>query len=79
MPITSAGLTPIFVDERLRDAGRDDRRQRDREVAEAGLERGEPDHLLHVERKEEEHPEDRRAEQQPDHVRARHRPAAEEV
>ena len=53
--------------QRLGHAGGDDRGQRDREVADAGLDRREAEHLLHVEGEQEEHPEHHRR-------RARSRP-----
>ena len=75
----STGFTPGLRDERLRGARGDDRRQRDREVADAGLERREAEHLLHVEREQEEHAEDDRPQPEADDVRAGRRPPAEEA
>ena len=73
------GLDAELRHERLRDARRDDRRQRDGEVADPGLERREAEDLLHVEREQEEHPEDDRAEPEADDVRPGRRPLAEEA
>jgi hypothetical protein len=65
--------------EALRDGGRDDDRQRDGEVADAGLHRREAQHLLHVERKQEEDPEDDGSQAEADHVRARQRAPLEDA
>ena len=72
------GLDAQLGDETLRDRGGDDDRQRDGEVAEAGLHRREAQHLLHVERQQEEHPEDHRPQAEADDVRARERAPLED-
>ena len=64
--------------ERLGHAGRDDCRQGDGEVADPRLHRREAEHVLHVQRKQEEHPEDRHAQEEADHVGAGQRAAPED-
>ncbi len=60
------------------DPGGDDDPEREGQVGEAGVDRAVAEHLLHVERDEEEHREQRRADQEPDDVGARQGPEAED-
>src|SRR6476646_8129346 len=71
-------LEPDFGHQAGGDPGREDDRDRQRQVGEAGLDRAEAEHLLHVERDEIEHREERGADQDPDHVGAGDRPQAED-
>src|SRR6266511_802923 len=66
-------------DERLGDPRGDDGGQCDGQVADAGLQGREAEHLLHVEREQEEHSEHHRPQAEADHVRGRRRPPAEEA
>src|SRR3954447_23430880 len=59
-------------------AGRHDDPEGQRQVGEAGLQRAVAEHVLHVERHEEEHREQRHRHQQRDHVGARQRPVPED-
>ena len=65
-------------DELAAEPRRDDDRQRQRQVGEAGVDRAVAEHLLHVEGDEEEHREQRGAEQEPDDVRAGQGPQPED-
>src|SRR5215218_8180669 len=71
-------LEPDLGHQARGDPGREDDRDRQRQVGEAGLDRAVAEHLLHVERDEEEHREERGADQDPDHVGAGDRPQAED-
>ena len=77
-PVISTGLKPTLVTRAGRDAGRDDDADRQRQVREPGLERVVAEHLLHVQRDEEEHREQRHRDQQRDDVRPGDRPQAED-
>ncbi len=78
-PIVNTGRTPIRVDERLRDAGDGDDGSRGREERQSGLECGVVQHLLHVERQQEEVREDDGAEEDAADVGAGHRAHAEDA
>ena len=78
MPAARIGLKPTLVTRLRGDPGREDDRDRQRQVGEAGLDRAVAEHLLHVERDEEEHREERGADQDPDHVGAGDRAQAED-
>ena len=60
------------VDEHGRDVRPDDRRARHGQVAEPGLERRHVQHQLHVQREQQEHREQHRAQDEPGHVRTEH-------
>ena len=66
-------------DQLRRDPGRQDDRDRQRQVGEPGLDRAVPEHLLHVQRDEEEHREQRSSHEQADDVRSPERPQPEDA
>ncbi len=72
-PVARIGFTPTFVTSACARARRQDGGARSRQEREAGFQRRIAEHLLHVERQEEEVREHDRAEDEPDDVRAGHR------
>ena len=78
-PERQDGADPEARHKRLRDGGERDDRERQGDVGDAGLDRRVVEHLLHVEREQEELREDRSAHQQAGDVRGCQRSQSEDA